>query len=367
MAGKLQVVDGDGHLVTDIAAVASRMPQEFLNRASGSSLGNIFPPIDHLHAAQPVATPPGSFPKIGVEEWLMFMDEVGIDCAALFPTGGLSYGYIVNRDWAIAVCRAYNDWLYDTYVKSSPRFVGLALIPMQEPEEAALELRRAVEELGMAGAMLPTRGLPNHLGAKEYWPVYEEADRLGCCLAVHGGSHSGMGFDHLNVYAPVHAMGHPVGLMAAFAGVVFNGVLDHYPNARWGFLEGGVAWFMLCMERFDRSYETHVDLDPRGELLKLRDGERVSDYILRHIHDGRLFVGCEGTEPLISEALRLTGGKCFVFSSDFPHEVNADICKHELSEIFENTKITGEERTGVLSENARALYGRPVVAGLTAN
>ena len=38
----------------------------------------------------------------------------------------------------------------------------------------------------MAGAMLPTRGLPNHLGAKEYWPVYEEADRLGCCLAVHG-------------------------------------------------------------------------------------------------------------------------------------------------------------------------------------
>ena len=78
MADRLQVVDGDGHLVTDIAAVASRMPQEFLNRASGSSLGNIFPPIDHLHAAQPVATPPGSFPKSGVEEWLMFMDEVGI-------------------------------------------------------------------------------------------------------------------------------------------------------------------------------------------------------------------------------------------------------------------------------------------------
>ena len=148
--------------------------------------------------------------------------------------------------------------------------------------------------------------------------------------------------------------------MAAFAGVVFNGILDRYPNARWGFLEGGVAWFMLCMERFDRSYETHIDLDPRGELLQLRDGERVSDYILRHIHEDRLFVGCEGTEPLISEALRLTGGKCFVFSSDFPHEVNAEICKHELSEIFGNTKITGEERTGVLSEKrTRALRAQP--------
>ena len=120
---------------------------------------------------------------------------------------------------------------------------------------------------------------------------------------------------------------------------------------------------MHCMERFDRSYETHIDLDPRGELLQLWDGEGVSDYILRHIHDDRLFDGCEGTEPLISEVLRLTSGKCFVFSSDFPHEMNADICKHELGEIFGNTRITGEERAGVLSENASALYGRPVAAG----
>ena len=42
MADRLQVVDGDGHLVTDIAAVASRMPQEYLNRAGGSNLGSIF-------------------------------------------------------------------------------------------------------------------------------------------------------------------------------------------------------------------------------------------------------------------------------------------------------------------------------------
>ena len=41
-------------------------------------------------------------------------------------------------------------------------------------------LRRAVTGLGMVGAMLPSRGLPLDLGHKTYWPVYAEAERLGC-------------------------------------------------------------------------------------------------------------------------------------------------------------------------------------------
>ena len=350
------VIDGDGHLVTDLEAIAARMPKEFMGRAQGSNLGSIFPPIDHLHAANPVATPPNSFAQVGVDGWLEFMNDVGIDAAVLFPTAGLSYGWIVNRDWAIAVCRAYNDWLHQTYMKRSPRFMGVGLIPMQEPEAAVLELRRVVEELGMAGAMLPSRGLPNHLGAKEYWPVYAEADRLGCALAVHGGSHSGLGFDHMNVYPPVHALGHPVGLMAAFGGVVFNGVLDKFPNARWGFLEGGVAWFLLCLERFDRSYETHIHEDPRGELIRLRAGERISDYILRHIREGRIFVGCEGTEPSIPQAVRTAGNGLLLFSSDFPHEVNSDICKNEIREIVESQELTAEDKTALLHGNAERFY-----------
>ena len=69
----------------------------------------------------------------------------------LYPTQALAYGKIVSLDYAISVCKAYNDWLYETYVKFNPRFKGMALIPMQDPEEAAKELRRAVTELGMLG------------------------------------------------------------------------------------------------------------------------------------------------------------------------------------------------------------------------
>ena len=110
----------------------------------------------------------------------------------------------------------------------------MALIPLQDPAAAVEELRRAVQDLGMRGAILPSTGLKSHLGAKEYWPVYAEAERLGCCLAVHGGCHSGLGMDDLNVYTPVHALGHPYGMGIAFAGIVFNGICDKFPGIRWG-------------------------------------------------------------------------------------------------------------------------------------
>ena len=82
------------------------------------------------------------------------------------PTHGLAYGNVVNRDWAVALAQAYNNWLYDTYLKRDSRFRAVGLIPMQEPGEAIKELRRCVEELGMAGAMLPSNGFKDHIGAK---------------------------------------------------------------------------------------------------------------------------------------------------------------------------------------------------------
>ena len=152
--------------------------------------------------------------------------------------------------------------------------------------------------------MLPSFGLPDHLGSKIYWPVYEEADRLGCAIAVHGGAHSGIGLDHMNVYAPIHALGHPAGQAIALAGMVFNGVFERFPNARFGFLEGGIGWFVMCLERFDRSHSTHMEYQLRDDdMLGPKIGDSVHEYIQRQIDNDRLFIGCEGEEPAIAFAV----------------------------------------------------------------
>ena len=125
---------------------------------------------------------------------------------------------------------------------------------------------------------------------------------------------------------------------------------------RWGFLEGGVAWLFLVLERFDRSYETHIAYDPRGELLQLPKGERVSGYIRRHIKEGRIFVGCEGEEPDLAYAVQRVGSEPFIFSSDFPHEVNAEMCKHEMQEILESEALTQADKEAIFAGNARRFY-----------
>ena len=257
---RMEIIDGDGHVMEDWEALLEYMPAAYHDRFRGK--GRLFPPLDHLHSATLYDLVPGAFRQVGPPGWLEFMDDVGIERAVLYPTGGLAVGKVINGDFAIEICQAYNNWFHDTYLKTSGKFQGLGLIPMQEPPEAVKELRRIVEELGFCGAMLPSMGLKGHLGSKEYWPVYAEAHRLGCSIAVHGGAHEGLGMDYLTPYAPINGLGHPFGQMVCFAGFVFNGLFDRYPNMRVGFMEGGVAWIHTCLERFDRGWETHVQYDP---------------------------------------------------------------------------------------------------------
>jgi predicted TIM-barrel fold metal-dependent hydrolase len=163
--------------------------------------------------------------------------------------------------------------------------------------------------------------------------------------------------DWLTPYAPINGLGHAFSQMVAFAGFVFNGLFDKYPNMRVGFMEAGVAWLQTCLERFDRGWETHIQYDPRGEYLQLKSGEKVSDYIRRHVEAGRIFVGCEGTEKGLHHLVEAVGNKPFMFSSDFPHEVNNEYCKHEIEEIIENEHLTDDDKHAVLHRNAERFYG----------
>src|SRR5262249_23147257 len=101
------------------------------------------------------------------------------------------------------------------FLNRSPRLKGVALIPFQNVDAGISELRRAVKELGMLGGMLPSNGeaIQGHLGNKIYWPLYEEAEKLGCALAVHVGCLHHMGLDSFSTYYPAHALGHPFSLM----------------------------------------------------------------------------------------------------------------------------------------------------------
>ncbi len=58
----------------------------------------------------------------------------------------------------------------------------------------------------------------------------------------------------------------------------------------------------------------------------------------------------------LAEAVRVVGNKPFLFSSDYPHEVDAETCKAELEELAENTRLTPDDKEAILYRNSARFY-----------
>lgn len=351
----MKIIDADGH-INDYAGgdeIAKFMPE-------GNRSSVVFPVLDHLHY-QYLRKYRESLGNPDAKDWNEFLEKSGIECTVVYPSAGLAVGRIVDSEWAIAACRAYNNWLYEKFVNVSPRIKGVGLIPIQDVDAAVVELRRAVKELGMCGAMLPSNGegIKGHLGSRIYWPIYEEAERLDCCLAVHGGCHHHFGMDTFSTYYPIHALGHPFGIMVQLAGMLAHGIFDRYPKLRVAFLEGGATWVPFFMDRIDRSYNrSHLQVDLSGELLVgPKPDEKASDYFKRHIREGRIFVGFDCDDSGLGFAVQKAGRDPFLFASDFPHEIfDAATCRHEIDELLSREDLSQKDKEAVLGGNALKLY-----------
>jgi predicted TIM-barrel fold metal-dependent hydrolase len=282
--------------------------------------------------------------------WLDFLDQTGIALTVLYPTSGLACGFIRDPEWAVALTRAYNNWLSERYLKVSPRLLGMALLPLQDPAEAVKELRRAVTELHLVGGVLPGVGLRKPLGHSDFDPIYAEAERLGCALAVHAGPLQGLGLELLDKFAQMHTLAHPFGQMIQMTSLVMSGVLDRFPRLHLAFLEAGTGWVPFLMDRMDRSYEGR----PRKEYI----GD-VRHKPSTYLKSGRIFFNVDPAENTLSSVIQAIGAEAFFFTCDFPHEGHLESCRREISALENWQGLSDEERRKILSENTRRFYRLP--------
>ena len=352
----MQIIDADGH-VNDRPCM-----QEISKYMPAGNRTEVFPAFDHHHfhflEGGEKRSRTGT---VGVKEWVNFLDDVGIDWTVVYPTAGLAVGRIIAEDWAIAACRAYNNWLYETFTRHNPRIKGMALIPIQDTQAACEELQRAMTQLGMAGAMLPSNGegIKGHFGSKIYWPIYEECEKLNAPLGVHVGALHHLGMDSIGVYYAVHGLGHPFGIMTQAAAMLSYGIFDRFPKLRVGFLEGGATWVPFFMDRLDRSYPHHLQVDIHGEFLpSSRPEVMASEYFRRHVREGRIFVGFDCDDRGLGFAVKEAGNQAFLFATDFPHEsFDAKHCRHEIDELLARDDIGDADKTAILATNAKRFYG----------
>jgi hypothetical protein len=274
------------------------------------------------------------------------MDKGGVETAVLYPTLGLFMSFLKDRQWAVALCRAYNTFLHEEFVTASPRLKAVALLPVQDPEACATELRRAVRELGLSGAMLSADG-SHLLGDARFVPLYEEADRLGVMLGIHasGSSLGGAGVDMFPRFIQAHTCSHPFGQMRQITSIVFEGIPERFPALRIAFLEAGCGWAPYWMERMDEEFAKRG----RAEAPALK--KKPSEYV----RGGNIYFSCEADEWLMPQALALVGEDQIVYASDFPHWDNS--YPGSIDEIRNRADISDEQKRKILADNCRRLYG----------
>jgi len=192
------------------------------------------------------------------------LDEFGFDFTVLYPTAGLSVGYIPEDEIRRASCRAFNMYAAHQFGEFSDRMTPAATIPMHTPEEAIAELEYVVKELGLK-VILMTGMVPRPIPAidrsspevarlatwpdvfgidspYDYDPVWAKCVELGVAPTFHAGTRGG-GYRTSPTNFVYNHIGHfAVAGEATAKGLFLGGVTRRFPALKFAFLEGGVGW-----------------------------------------------------------------------------------------------------------------------------
>lgn len=287
----------------------------------------------------------GKLGKLGIkhEERLAAMDTQEIDTAVMYPTSGLGIGRIREPAYAAALCRAYNDYISE-YCKASPRLKAVANLPIYNPQECAKELNRAVTKLGLVGAMVAAQAHSKNLASPEFYPLYEEAQRLGAPLAIHAFGGDEAGSEIFDQFICLHTTGHPFPVLRQLTAMIFGGIPELFPRLKLAYLEIGCGWIPYWAERMDEEWEL------RGKAEAPLCKKKPSEYLT----SGQIYYGCEPDEKMIGYIVSEIGSKTLMFASDYPHW---DMSWPDSAVLIWRRKDLSEEaKKDILGNSARRFY-----------
>lgn len=222
----------------------------------------------------------GLFNRVRLEH----MDREGIDHQVIYGSMPLAFNSLVDSELAVALCRAYNDYIHDDMQSHADRLHPVGVLALQDPAEAVLELRRCVEELGMVGVSFapnlpaphpaapehfPAIRVPKPLSHPDFHPIYEECERLDVAIGIHGAPGvqlAGGCSDQLDTFTLVHVFANRSMQQMALAKLIFDGVMEAFPRLRFGFLEAGAGWLPDLMHNLHEHWEKRIQrFDPSVE------------------------------------------------------------------------------------------------------
>jgi len=231
-------------------------------------------------------------------------------------------------DFAYGFARAHNRSMVD-FCSADPRLLATGYVPLRDFERSRA---MAAEVIGMGCRALlvpsgcPRGHSPSHVGLD---PVWAQAQEAGLPVVFHvGGGHrlaDGRLLDREYFenggppvpdfhggdenFRSVDYMAIPTAPMQTLATLIFDGVLERFPELRFGVIEQGASWVPSWMRFMDSAFDAFRKREERLQKLSLLP----SDYVRRQIRATPY--PAEDVGWIIREA----GDEICLFSSDYPH------------------------------------------------
>lgn len=262
------------------------------------------------------------------------LDRVGLQTQVLsLTTPGV---HIEERERGIRLAERVNDDFARISKQHPGRFYGFAALPLQAPEAAAAELRRAVTELGLLGGTIFTNINGKTLDDPEFLCLFETASELDVPLFIHPTTPSPA--DAYLDYRLAATVGFAVDTTLTVARLIFSGVLDKVPNLKLIASHLGGCLPYLA-ERLDRGYAAY----PECKFIR-----QAPSLYLRNV-----YLDCVSFNPLAVEfALKMVGAGKLLVGSDYPHQIGDT---EKCTEVISALHATQAEKELIFHGNAELL------------
>jgi uncharacterized protein len=271
-----------------------------------------------------------------------------------------------TRDLELAegVARAHNRGMIE-FCDADSRLLPTCYVPLLDIDRAPALVDEALE-MGAAALLVasgcPPTHSPSHIGLDPVWARAQEAaipvvfhvggtgdliDRnyfrngLPVPPDFHGGEENFRSVDYMGIPGP------PAQTLAT---MIFDGVLERFPEVRIGVIEQGAIWVPSWMRQMESAFDAFARHEERLRNLSLRP----SEYVRRQIRFTPY--PTEDVGWIIQQA----GPEICLFSTDYPHVEGGRRPMERFEASLAASGIDGDARRRFYTDNFVDLMGSAI-------
>jgi predicted TIM-barrel fold metal-dependent hydrolase len=281
------------------------------------------------------------------------MQRDGIDVSIVYPANAIHVYLEEDRELALALVRAYNDWVLAEFQAAAPQhLVGLPMLPVDDGMDACLAELNRVQQLGARGAFIP--GFPRKpYHDRSYDPLYARCSEARFPLTFHrtfGGRPAETDFDEL-VEQKITTAGTVYRFFSAvkpLTYMILGGVFDRHPELRIVAAEVNFGWIPFWAQTLEQNSAVRAEMGDASAGGALAPTEYLGRNVFVTVLDDHVGFGLVKKFPWLADVA--------MYSTDYPHSVTLWPRTREL--IPKLTKgLPKGAREKILAGNAERVYG----------